>query len=77
MTLLADVYCPGSQEDLFSNWQPAHSLLEDAVSGAEDCSGSLAFLLWAVAHLPLPPGMEGLNGSQLSLLLLEVQSFIL
>ena len=30
-----DVNCPGSQEDLVSNWEPAHSLVEDAVSGAE------------------------------------------
>ena len=35
MTLLADVNCPGSQEDLVSNWEPAGSLVEDAVSGAE------------------------------------------
>ena len=26
---------PGSQEDLVSNWDPARSLVEDAVSGAE------------------------------------------
>ena len=30
-----DVNRPGSQEDLVSNWEPAHSLVEDAVSGAE------------------------------------------
>ena len=35
MTLLADVYPPGSQEDLASNWEPAHSFVEDAVSGAK------------------------------------------
>ena len=35
MTLLADVYPPGSQEDLVSNWEPAHSLVEDAFSGAK------------------------------------------
>ena len=29
-TLLADVNCPGSQEDVVSNWDPAHSLVEDA-----------------------------------------------
>ena len=34
-TLLVDVNCPGSQEDLVSNWEPAHSLVEDAISGAE------------------------------------------
>ena len=35
MTLLADVNHPGSQKDVISNWEPAHSLVEDAVSGAE------------------------------------------
>ena len=35
MTLLADVNHPGSQEDLVSNWEPAHSLVEDAGSGTE------------------------------------------
>ena len=44
-TLLADVIHPGSQEDLLGNWEPAHSLVEDAVSGAEFSS----FWLW------LPP----------------------
>ena len=27
--------CPGSQEDLVSSWEPAHSLVEDVLSGAE------------------------------------------
>ena len=35
MTLLVDVNHPGSQEVLVSNWEPAHSLLEDAGSGVE------------------------------------------
>ena len=41
---------PGSQEDLVSNWEPAHSLVEDAVSGAliAPCFPALA-----VACLPL------------------------
>ena len=30
MTLLTDVNHPGSQEDMVSNWEPAHSLVEDA-----------------------------------------------
>ena len=34
-TLLVDVNCPASQENLVSNWEPAHSLVEDVVSGAE------------------------------------------
>ena len=49
-TLLADVNRPGSQEDLVSNWEPACSLVEDAVSGAE-FAPRLPVL--AVAHLPL------------------------
>ena len=35
MTLLADVNHLGSQEDEVSSWEPAHSLVEDAISGAE------------------------------------------
>ena len=50
VTLLADVNRPGSQEDLVSNWEPARSLVEDAVSGAEIAPRLLAL---AVAHLPL------------------------
>ena len=48
--LLADVNHPGPQEDLVSNWEPAHSLVEDAVSGAEIAPCLLAL---AVTHLPL------------------------
>ena len=50
VTLLADVNCPGSQEDLVSNWEPAHNLVEDAVSGA-----NIAPCLPALACLPLCP----------------------
>ena len=49
-TLLADVNRPGSQEDLVSNWGPAHSLVEDAFSGAEIAPYLPAL---AVACLPL------------------------
>ena len=35
MTLLGDVIRPWSQEDLVSSCEPAHSLVEDDVSGAE------------------------------------------
>ena len=35
VTLLADVNRPGPQEDLVSNWEPAHSWVEDAISGAK------------------------------------------
>ena len=47
--LLADSNHPGSQEDLISNWEPAHSLVEDAISGAKIATCLLAL---AVAHLP-------------------------
>ena len=49
MTLLVDVNCLGSQEDFISNWEPAHSLVEDAISVAE-ISPHLPAL--AFAHLP-------------------------
>ena len=49
-TLLADVNHPGSQEDLVSNWGSAHSLVEDAISGAYIALLPLAL---AVVYLPL------------------------
>ena len=45
----ADVNCSGSQEDLVSNWEPARSLVEDAVSGDEFAPLPLVL---AVTHLP-------------------------
>ena len=50
VTVLGDVNHPGSQEDLVSNWEPACSLVEDAISGAEFAPCLLAL---AVARLPL------------------------
>ena len=47
-TFLADVSHPGSREDLVSNWEPAHSLVENAVSRPEIAPCLLAL---AVAHL--------------------------
>ena len=55
MIFLADVNLPGSQEDVLSNWQPAHSSVENAVSGAE--MGAAPCLL-ALAAAPLPLGRE-------------------
>ena len=67
VTLLVAVNHPGSQEDVVSNRQPAHSLVEDVFSGS-DCSGPLPLTL-AVAHLPLCCwGGRALNGSWLALL---------
>ena len=37
VTLLADVNRPGSQEDVISNWEPAHGLVEDAGLWGWDC----------------------------------------
>ena len=49
-TFLVDVNHPRSQEDFTSNWKPAHSLVENAMSGSEiaPCLPALA-----VARLPL------------------------
>ena len=52
VTLLAVVNCPGSQDDLVSNWEPAHSLAGHAVSGAE-VAPSPRLLALAVARLSL------------------------
>ena len=52
MKLLADVNCPGSQEDVVSHWQPSHSLVEDAVSRGNTAAAPCLPAL-AVAHLPL------------------------
>ena len=45
MILLAYVNAPGSQEDMISNREPAHSLVWDAVSGAR-LQQPLAFWPW-------------------------------
>ena len=68
VTLLTDVNLPGSQEDVVSNWEPAHSLVEDAVSGAK-VAAAPCLLALAVAGLPLCLwGGRALCGSQLALL---------
>ena len=51
VTLPADISHPGSQEDVGSNWQSAHSLA-DAASEAEIAAASCLLPL-SVAHLPL------------------------
>ena len=58
-TLLNDISHPGSQEDVVSSWEPAHSLVEDAISGAEIVAAP------CLLALALPLGGEGLVGSQL------------
>ena len=53
-TLLVDVNRPGSQEDLFSTWEPVRSLVEGAVSGAKIAP----FWLW------LPPACLPASGGE-------------
>ena len=47
-----EVNHPGSQEDVVSSWETAHSLVEDAVSGAEIVAAPCLLAL-AVTRLPL------------------------
>ena len=49
---MVDVNYPGSQEDVVSSWEPAHSLVENAVSGAETAAAPCLLALAA----SLPPG---------------------
>ena len=73
MTLLVDVNRPGSQEDLVSNWEPARSLVEDAVSGAEIAP----FWLWLLPAC-LSASSSGWAGPQpASSPLVFTQSFVL
>ena len=65
-TLLADINHPVSQEDLVSNWESVHNLVEDAISGAE-----IAPCLPALAVICLPLCLWQRGGpvrSQLALL---------
>ena len=67
--------CPGSQEDLVSNWEHAHSLVEDAIYGPKiaTCLPALA-----VTCLPLCLQCGGGAGMQLaSSPLVFAQSFVL
>ena len=64
VNLLVDVKHPGSQEDVVSIWEPAHSLVEDAISGGEIAA---APCLLALAPASLPLGREGPVHSQLAL----------
>ena len=64
---LAVVNYPGSQEDMVSNWEPAHSFVEDAVSGAK--IAARVPLALAGAHLLSASGARGhLYGSLFALL---------
>ena len=50
-TVLVDVNHPGSQEDMVGNWEPAHSLVEDAISASE-IAASPCLPVLAFTHLP-------------------------
>ena len=67
MTLQVDVNRTGSQENLVSNWEPARSLVEDAVSGAEIAPFHLC-LPPACFPVSLPPAGDGLVHCRLALL---------
>ena len=67
MTLLANVNCPGSQEDMVNDWQPAHSLAGDAVSGV-NCSSPLPSTSGCHTPVPLAPWGKVINGSRLAFL---------
>ena len=69
MTLLAVVNCPRSQEDMVSNWQPTHSLLDDELSVAEIAAAPLfsGFCCKTPASLPLALGGVGGGGVSLGL----------
>ena len=73
VTLLVDVNRPESQEVLVSNWEPAHSLVEDAVSGAQVAP----FCFWLLPNC-LPASSGGWASPQLtSSPLVFAQSFVL
>ena len=59
VTLLADVNHPGSQEDVISNWQPSHSLVETGLWG-RDSSSHLPF--GSVCGVPQPLCLQRQEG---------------
>ena len=66
--VLADVNCPGSQEDVVSIWEPAHSLVENAGLGLR-LQQPLAFSFWlSLACLSASGAGEGPVCSRLALL---------
>jgi len=73
VTLLADVNHPGSQEDVVSSWESAHSFVEDAISGAEIVSAPCLLAL-AITSLPL---CLWVRGELASSPLVFAQSFVL
>ena len=73
MTLPVDVNHPESQEVLVRSWEPARSLVEDGISGAEIAP----FQLWLPpAYLPASGG-EWAGPQPASSPLVFAQSFVL
>ena len=69
VTLLAGVNRPGSQEDMVSNWEPTHSLVEDASLCCRDWTSPLPYSSGCYTPASLPPaGGEEPVHSQLALL---------
>ena len=58
VTHLAEVKHPGFQKDVFSNWEPATSLVEDAGFWEPRLEEPLAFWLWLLACLSDCSGEE-------------------
>lgn len=67
VTLLADINHPECQEDMVSDWQPAHSLVGDVVSEAEIKVTPLHSASGCHALSSLTLG-RAVKGSQLALL---------
>ena len=76
MTLLADVSHSGSQEEVASNWEPAHSLVEDAISVAKIVAAPFLPAL-AVTGLPLCLCGRGAYTNPTGSPLIFTQSFVL
>ena len=69
VTLLAGVNRPGSQEDMVSNWEPTHSLVEDASLCCRNWTSPLPYGSGYYTPASLPPaGGEEPVHSQLALL---------
>ena len=76
MTLLADVNHGGTQEDLVSNWEPAHSLVEDAMPSLEPRLPLAFWFLLSSACLSASDGGQA-NPQLASSPLVFTQSFVL
>ena len=69
-TLLADVNHPGSQEDVVSSWESAHSLVENVYLWGRDCPLLFDSGYCLPASLPLVAGGASPQLASSSLVLL-------